>query len=207
MWAGGSASVGLDLACKSDIRFGSRLCKNADVEVCRHDRVLRSRSYALIASMRPPTPRMLITLFMLYARTCSAISVPTCLSVFIWKCVDPIHDFIVPNGCSTVWRRRRIFTGFRSSLAWTASRTASCSQREIRRSLPVVHWPPARSLGTRWFNSAAVSGHPLRWCSARLAARRRGKDKRRPPRHRRSPACRSGLSREGLKSSASADKP
>jgi hypothetical protein len=31
--------------------------------------------------------------------------------------------------------------GFRSSLACTASRTASCSQREIRRSLPVVHWP------------------------------------------------------------------
>jgi hypothetical protein len=52
-----------------------------------------------------------------------------------------IHDFIVPNGCSTVWRRRRIFAGFRSSLACTASRMASCSQREIRRSLPVVHWP------------------------------------------------------------------
>jgi integrase len=30
---------------------------------------------------------MRITRFMLYARTCSAISVPTCLSVFIWKCV------------------------------------------------------------------------------------------------------------------------
>jgi len=26
------------------------------------------------------------------------------LSVFIWKCVDPIHDFIVPNGCSAVRR-------------------------------------------------------------------------------------------------------
>jgi hypothetical protein len=24
------------------------------------------------------------------------ISVPTCSSVFIWKCGDPIHDFIVP---------------------------------------------------------------------------------------------------------------
>ena len=33
--------------------------------------------------------------------TCSTISVPTCLSVFISKCVDPIHDYIVPNGCST----------------------------------------------------------------------------------------------------------
>jgi hypothetical protein len=38
--------------------------------------------------------------FMLQARTCSAISV-LCLSVFIWNCVDPIQDFIVPNGCST----------------------------------------------------------------------------------------------------------
>jgi hypothetical protein len=24
------------------------------------------------------------------------------LKVFIWKWVDPIHDLIVPNGCSTV---------------------------------------------------------------------------------------------------------
>jgi hypothetical protein len=53
---------------------------------------------------------------------------------FIWKCVAPIYDLIVPNGCSTVWRRRRILAGFRSSRACTASRTASCSQREIRRS-------------------------------------------------------------------------
>jgi hypothetical protein len=29
VWAGGSASVGLDLACKSDVRFGSSLCENA----------------------------------------------------------------------------------------------------------------------------------------------------------------------------------
>src|ERR1700675_4643639 len=78
---------------------------------------------------------------MIRMRDVIAISVPTCLSVFIWKCVDPIHDFIVPNGCSTVWRRRRVFAGFRSSLACTASRTASCSQREIRRSFPVVHLP------------------------------------------------------------------
>jgi hypothetical protein len=37
----------------------------------------------------------------------SAISVLTFLSVFIWKFVAPIHDFIVPKGCSTVWRRTR----------------------------------------------------------------------------------------------------
>jgi hypothetical protein len=59
---------------------------------------------------------------------------PTFLSGFIWKCVDPIHDFIVPKGCSTLWRRTRILSGFRSSRACTVLRTASCSQREIRRS-------------------------------------------------------------------------
>ena len=32
-----------------------------------------------------------------------------------WKCVDPIQDFMVPNGCSTVSRRRRILSGLRSS--------------------------------------------------------------------------------------------
>jgi hypothetical protein len=51
----------------------------------------------------------------------------------------PIHDFIVPKGCSTVWRRTRILSGFRSSRACTVSSTASCSQRVIRRSRPVVH--------------------------------------------------------------------
>jgi hypothetical protein len=34
---------------------------------------------------------------------------------FIWKCVDPIQNFMVPKGCSTVWRRTRILSGFRSS--------------------------------------------------------------------------------------------
>jgi hypothetical protein len=75
----------------------------------------------------------------------SAISVLTCLSVFIWKWVDPIHDLMGPNGCSTVWRRRRIFAGLRSSLACTASRTASCSQHDIRRSFPVVVLDPGGS--------------------------------------------------------------
>src|SRR3982074_1961641 len=82
---------------------------------------------------------MRITRFMLLAKTCSAISVLTCLSVFMWKCVDPIQDFIVPKGCSTVWRRRRILSGFRCIGDAQRLVTASGSQREIRRSLPVVH--------------------------------------------------------------------
>ena len=40
----------------------------------------------------------------------------------------------------TVLRRTVIISGFRSSLSWAASRTASCSQRLMRRSLPVVHF-------------------------------------------------------------------
>jgi hypothetical protein len=36
-------------------------------------------------------------------------------------------------------RRSVIMSGFRSSLSWAASTTASCSQRLMRRSLPVVH--------------------------------------------------------------------
>jgi hypothetical protein len=51
-------------------------------------------------------------LFILQTKTCSAISVPTFLSVFNWKCVALIRDFIVPKSCSTVWQRSRILAGF-----------------------------------------------------------------------------------------------
>jgi hypothetical protein len=121
-------------ACPN-VCFGSRLFKNADIEVAGVAGFPGSQSYAWIALIKPPAPRMLITLFMLQARTCSAISVPTFLSVFIRKCVAPVQDFIVPKGRSTVWRRSRILAGFRSSRACTTSRTDSCSHR----SLPVVH--------------------------------------------------------------------
>ncbi len=58
--------------------------------------------------------------------------------VFIKKCVAPIRAFIVPNGCSTVSRRWRIFSRCSSSRRCTASITCSCSHREISRSLAVV---------------------------------------------------------------------
>jgi hypothetical protein len=38
-----------------------------------------------------------ITRYMSWAKTCSAILVLTFLSVLIWKCVAPIHDFTVTN--------------------------------------------------------------------------------------------------------------
>ena len=79
------------------------------------------------------------------------------LERFMWKCIDPIQDFIVPKGCSTVWRRTRILSGFRSSRACTVSRTDSCSQREIRRSLPVVHCSSPCTPDRRSSNSGAVS--------------------------------------------------
>ena len=35
----------------------------------------------------------------------------TRFSVRVWKCVAPIHDLIVPKGCSTVCRRTRMASG------------------------------------------------------------------------------------------------
>ena len=69
---------------------------------------------------------------------CSAISVATCRSLFILKCVAPIQALMLPNGCSTVERRTIIASGLLSSRACTRSRTSSRSHRLTRRSLPVV---------------------------------------------------------------------
>ena len=48
------------------------------------------------------TPIMLIIRQILYAKTDRLISVLTFLRRLIRKCVAPIQDFSVPNGCSTV---------------------------------------------------------------------------------------------------------
>lgn len=45
------------------------------------------------------------------------------LSVRIWKCVDPIHDLIVPKGGSTVCLRTRILSGSLSRRCCMASIT------------------------------------------------------------------------------------
>lgn len=93
-----------------------------------------------IAAIIAGTPRIATSLLKLYARTWRLASVLACFSVFIWKWVEPIQDFIVLNGCSTVSRRIRIASGLRSRRRSIASTTASCSHRLTRRSLPVVHW-------------------------------------------------------------------
>jgi hypothetical protein len=46
---------------------------------------------------------------------------------------------LVPNGCSTVHLRVRMRLGLSSIRKYIASIRCSCSQRVIRRSLPVVH--------------------------------------------------------------------
>ena len=89
--------------------------------------------------MRDFVPKMFIIRFMLYASTCRLISVLTCFRVLIWKCVYPIHDFSVPNGCSDVSLRVRIRSGSLSKRASSASSTSSCSQRVTRLYSPVVH--------------------------------------------------------------------
>src|SRR6202035_2585859 len=71
---------------------------------------------------------------------CRLISVRTFSRVLVLKWVAPIQALRVPNGCSTVARRTRMLFGARSSRSCMASITASCSQRLILRSLPVVHW-------------------------------------------------------------------
>ena len=47
------------------VRCGSRLCKNAIFWAGKLDMVTPGLAQARIASIKPPTPRMLITLFML----------------------------------------------------------------------------------------------------------------------------------------------
>jgi hypothetical protein len=123
----------------ADVRAGARLCENADVfgrQACQLTArpVLGADRYHQSANAQNAHHP-----FHIVGQYVQRQFGADVLERFVWKCVDPIQDFIVPKGCSTVWRRRRILSGFRSSRACTASRTASCSQREIRRSLPVVH--------------------------------------------------------------------
>src|SRR6516164_7477213 len=59
----------------------------------------------------------------------------------------PIRILSVPNGCSTVSRRRRMACGFPSRRCCTASSTFSCSHRLMRRSGPVVHLDLREQLG------------------------------------------------------------
>ena len=52
--------------------------------------------------MSAPVPMIRITRFKLYARTCRLISADTFGKVLQRKCVAPIQDLMVPNGCSAV---------------------------------------------------------------------------------------------------------
>ena len=46
-----------------------------------------------------------MTRLRLYASTCKLISVETFRSLRVWKWVEPIQCYSVPNTCSTVRRR------------------------------------------------------------------------------------------------------
>lgn len=60
--------------------------------------------------------------------------------ILVRKCALPIHNLIVPKGCSTVWRRMRILSGVRSRRVCMDSRTSSRSQRVTRHCLLGVHF-------------------------------------------------------------------
>ena len=84
------------------------------------------------------SPSIEIIRLMLQARTFSAISVRTFPSRRMRKRVDPIQALMVPKGCSTVERRTVIGLSACLSRVSAASTSSSCSQRVMRRSLPVV---------------------------------------------------------------------
>jgi hypothetical protein len=90
-----------------------------------HDKL----TYAFIAWISAVVPKIFIALFKLYANTCRLISVRTRGNVLVRKCVEPIHAFSVPNGCSTVCRRSRAACGVWSSRRCMSSNTFSCSHR------------------------------------------------------------------------------
>ena len=132
--------------------FGRRLCGNVALNRCQATAGIQSvaeisRSaevvqqigsakrpfQALMAAIRVAIPTICITRFRLYASTCKLISVCTCSSVRIRKCLAPIQNLMVPKGCSTVCLRMRITFGLPSSRFCIASRTSSCSQRLTRR--------------------------------------------------------------------------
>lgn len=114
---------------------GTNYIRNHDPRIQR-----KKGCYALAALINALTPKIFMTRFRLYANTWRLISVLTFLNRFVVKCVAPIQALSVPKGCSTVCRLRRIISGFQSRRDCAASSTSSCSQRLIRRCLPVVHF-------------------------------------------------------------------
>jgi hypothetical protein len=103
-----------------------------DADVCGWADASEARTTGFRCGALPssrPTRRMLIVRFMLWVR-CRAISVLTFLSVIIWGSASlPSkicrRDVRPPGGKNSSYPD--------SDQACTASRTASCSQREIRR--------------------------------------------------------------------------
>lgn len=95
-------------------------------------------AYVFIPFSRASVPRIFIIRFMLYARTFKLISVLTFGSLFIRKCVAPIHALSVPKGCSTVLRRTFAASGRLISRLCICSSRSSCSHRLMKRYLPSV---------------------------------------------------------------------
>src|SRR5262245_31626791 len=93
------------------VSYRPRLCENRGQGMSLKSADKSDRVYARIAAIRGCTPSIWISRFRLYASTCRLSSVRTFGSVFVRKCVAPIHDLSVPNACSTVCRRSRPASG------------------------------------------------------------------------------------------------
>jgi hypothetical protein len=74
----------------------------------------------------------------------------------------PIHALMVPNGCSTVWRRSRILSGLRSSRSCNRLENGLVPLPEIRRSLPGVTEHSARAYDKPSSSSGAAYCRPSR---------------------------------------------
>lgn len=77
----------------------------------------KSPSQAIIAFSSGSVPKRLMTRMRLSASTRNLISVCARGRVLVRKCAWPIHTLMVPKGCSTVRRRRRIGPRGPSSVA------------------------------------------------------------------------------------------
>ena len=125
------------------VRLGSRLCKNGDHEVGRRSQLLRG------------IPILCLDRFHQSANAQNAHYPFHVVGQDMQRHLgaDVLERFHLevrrshPRLYRAEWMLDRLAAQRASCLgsdqadACTASRTASCSQRDIRRSLPVVHWP------------------------------------------------------------------
>jgi hypothetical protein len=122
------------------VRFQPRLCKKADIGVAKHDRSVRgSRSYADRFYQSADAQNAHYSFHVVGQDVQGHFGRARAFSSGSERL--PSRTLSYRRDAPRSGGRSRNLSGFRSRRTCTASRMASCSQPEIRRSLPVVHWP------------------------------------------------------------------